>query len=165
MFCLSITGAFCLIATTLLLSPPPVFAGQGSKINAMGTMPTLIEVKAPESAINVSSARSADGKAVQVEVQDPVIIQSNVALQIHLSTLVLDPPAGVPVAAVAGQISLIHGGGEWLKTDTGQGSSLYVDAPLGTLEAQVRFHFYSTTSAPLLPGVYTGTTVLTSIDY
>ena len=128
-------------------------------------MPTLIEVKAPESAINVSSARSADGKAVQVEVQDPVIIQSNVALQIHLSTLVLDPPAGVPVAAVAGQISLIHGGGEWLKTDTGQGSSLYVDAPLGTLEAKVRFHFYSTTSAPLLPGVYTGTTVLTSIDY
>jgi hypothetical protein len=165
MFCLSITGAFCLMATTLLLSPQPVFSGQGTTIKAMGTMPMLIEVKAPESAINASSAQSDDGKSVQVEVQDTVTIQSNVALQVHLSTLVLDPPAGVPTAAVAGQISLIHGGGEWLMTDTSQGSSLYVDAPLGTLEAKVRFHFYSTTSAPLRPGVYTGMTVLTSIDY
>jgi hypothetical protein len=153
------------MATTLLLSPQPVFSGQGTTIKAMGTMPMLIEVKAPESAINASSAQSDDGKSVQVEVQDTVTIQSNVALQVHLSTLVLDPPAGVPTAAVAGQLSLIHGGGEWLMTDTSQGSSLYVDAPLGTLEAKVRFHFYSTTSAPLRPGVYTGTTVLTSIDY
>lgn len=165
MFCFSITGALCLMATTLLLSPQPVFSGQGTTIKAMGTMPMLIEVKAPESAINASSAQSDDGKAVQVEVQDTVTIQSNVALQVHLSTLVLDPPAGVPTAAVAGQISLIHGGGEWLMTDTSQGNSLYVDAPLGTLEAKVRFHFYSTTNAPLRPGVYTGTTVLTSIDY
>jgi hypothetical protein len=153
------------MATTLLLSPQPVFSGQGTTIKAMGTMPMLIEVKAPESAINAYSAQSDDGKAVQVEVQDTVTIQSNVALQIHLSTLVLDPPAGVTTAAVAGQISLIHGGGEWLMTDTSQGSSLYFDAPLGTLEAKVRFHFYSTTNAPLRPGVYTGTTVLTSIDY
>ena len=153
------------MATTLLLSPQPVFSGQGTTIKAMGTMPMLIEVKAPESAINASSTQSDDGKAVQVEVQDTVTIQSNVALQVHLSTLVLDPPAGVPTAAVAGQISLIHGGGEWLMTDTSQGGSLYFDAPLGTLEAKERFHFYSTTNAPLRPGVYTGTTVLTSIDY
>jgi len=164
MFFLFLTGAIGWMATNLLLSPEPVLAGQGTTVKAMGTMPKLIEVTAPESAINSSSAQSNDGKAMLVEVQDPVTIQSNVPVQVILSALVLDPPAGVPAAAVAGQISLIQGVSEWLSTDTNQGSSLYVDEPLASFEAKVRFHFYSTTAAPLRPGVYTGTTVLTSID-
>lgn len=164
MFFLFLTGAICWMTTNLLVSPVPVLAGQVTTVKATGTMPTLIEVTTPDSAINASSAQSDDGKAMLVEVQDPVTIQSNVPLQVNLSTLILDPPAGVPAGAVAGQISLIQGVSEWLITDTNQGSSLYVDEPLASFEAKVRFHFYSTTTAPLRPGVYTGTTVLTSID-
>jgi hypothetical protein len=65
---------------------------------------------------------------------------------------------------VAGKITLITGNNEWLMTDTSGGTSLSIDVPIGTIEAKVRFSFYSTTTAPLQPGVYTGSTVLTTID-
>jgi hypothetical protein len=159
-----LTSTFYWGVSQLLFSQSSVLAAQANIIRAVGTIPALIEVKAPDQASITSTAQSNDGKAVEVEVQDPVTIQSNVALQVSLSTLALEPPAGVPVSAVAGRISLIRGDSEWLATDTNQGNTLSVDVPLGTLEAKVRFSFYSTTPGPLRPGVYTGTTVLTSID-
>jgi len=163
-FFLFLTSAFCWMATQLLLSQGPVSAGQGGALKASGTIPVFIEVKAPDYADNDPSLQSDDGKAVVIEVQDTVKIQNNVPVQVSLSPLVLDPPAGVISSAVAGKITLITGNNEWLMTDTSGGTSLSIDVPIGTIEAKVRFSFYSTTTAPLQPGVYTGSTVLTTID-
>ena len=66
MFFVFLTGAICWMATNLLLSPEPVLAGQGTGLKAMGTMPMLIEVTAPDSALNASSVQSNGGKAMLV---------------------------------------------------------------------------------------------------
>ena len=164
MFFLFLTSACCWIATQLLVSQGPVFAGQAGSVKAMGTIPIFIEVKAPDYASNDPSVPSNDGKSVVTEVQDTVTIQNNVPVQVSLSPLVLNPPTGVASSAVGGKITLITGDDEWLMTDTSGGTSLSVDVPIGTLEAKIRFNFYSTTTAPLRPGVYTGSTVMTTID-
>jgi hypothetical protein len=130
-------------------------------ISASGAVPASASAEVKTNPSPGAPKLSKGGSLLTVADQQTVQILATATSHLELSPLQITAPPGVNPADVVAAIQLSSNGSPLVEATNAGGGSTRI--PGGAFSASVNARFYSANGAPLAPGTYTATTLLSVV--